>query len=836
MAEISPELAEKIRELSARYEENPGRFFVPLANAYRDAGEIGQAEELLRSGLKRYTGYLSAHIVLGRCLADRGAAEEAAHEFRYVLSVDPQNLIALRTLGEMAAAQGRAGEAARWYRELLAVDPMNKEAQGALDALGPAADLPSPSAPEQPSAPGYGDLGSEFGLVDIAGEHGAAPAEFGMVDPGAANEPHLPAPDAAQQGSELADFGVVDLSPPAPAASAPEPSPEPAGPPIDFGGWGEVSLDDGAPAAAEPKGEGRMREYDTFSFGDVELDAGASAGAPAAAPEPAGPPPLDGSLGYDLAPQEDDEEVVTETMAELYARQGFHDRAIDVYRELVRRRGDEPALVRRLAELETLAAKEAATGVESAVIEPPALGTAAFLDPVEDVALPVMETGLPGLNFTPGGGLPFEPIDASGAGAGGTSGELPVLEGLSFGAQDMGPAVSSETPSDAGTGFAAPTEPAEAFAAGDWMLGGPVEDATLPFPPSPPAFDAGFTVENDASPAPGLESFEAPEPAQPAAAPTGDAFADSFAHGFGEAGPDAAPAEAAQPEAQAEQPAAAEPSAPVAEAPQAVSEEPIEEPRSEPAVSAEAQQPPEASQAAAGAPRTVGSYLNSLLSWRPGQVPAPATPSFEDQATGTQSFETDSFQAQPIETQSFDLPPAENAPGSPQPEAPAEEPAAGLPWMDAPATETPPAEAPAPWDAAPWEQPEQPPAAPAEPEPFEISSLGFDLPPQPAGEPTVQGAAEEPLPWELGSPQAPPPPAPVPEAPRQSPTPPEGGFSFEDFFSAPAAEPEQPPAPPTVPEPAPPADAEPGPPAAPGGGEDDEDLESFQAWLQSLKR
>lgn len=61
-----------------------------------------------------------------------------------------------------------------------------------------------------------------------------------------------------------------------------------------------------------------------------------------------------------------DGELATETIAELYSRQGFHDRAADVYRELLRRRGDDPDLRQRLSEAERLAAGEAAEAVEPA--------------------------------------------------------------------------------------------------------------------------------------------------------------------------------------------------------------------------------------------------------------------------------------------------------------------------------------------------------------------------------------------------------------------------------------------------------------------------------------
>src|SRR5690606_5554678 len=136
MAETPSELKTEIEKLETRHAEHPeGRFFVPLANAYRKAGEFGRAEALLREGVRQHPDYLSAHIVLGRCLADRGAIRDANAEFRYVLSIDPQNLIALRTLGELEMDSGRPEEAARWFEQLLGVDPMNDEARRALDAL-----------------------------------------------------------------------------------------------------------------------------------------------------------------------------------------------------------------------------------------------------------------------------------------------------------------------------------------------------------------------------------------------------------------------------------------------------------------------------------------------------------------------------------------------------------------------------------------------------------------------------------------------------------------------------------------------------------------------------
>ena len=214
MPETSPELAARIDSLRASHAENPARFFMPLASAYREAGEVAKAEELLRENLKRHPGYLSAHVLLGRCLADRGAYAEARNEFQYVLSVDPQNLIALRTLGDMAAQGGDRDEARRWYGELMSVDPMNGEARTALAAL----DAAPAAQPQEPHAhAGFGmvdpDATLPEGIDHAAGN--ADPGAWGEVELGhdpAADQPVEAHAAGSHDSFEAMDFGAVDLT------------------------------------------------------------------------------------------------------------------------------------------------------------------------------------------------------------------------------------------------------------------------------------------------------------------------------------------------------------------------------------------------------------------------------------------------------------------------------------------------------------------------------------------------------------------------------------------------------------------------------------------------
>lgn len=191
----------EIEKLERRYAENPdGRFFAPLADAYRKAKDLDRALELVRSGLGKHPDYLSAHIVLGRCLLDKGDDAEAENTFRSVLDLDAENIIALKSLAEITERTGRPIEARQWLQKLLIVDSMNVEAQADLQRLGGA-------IAEQPTQPMEAidvDAGSGISFADIARE----------VDPSAAVA--APFPESASPPSPAPEFEIAT----APAAAA----------------------------------------------------------------------------------------------------------------------------------------------------------------------------------------------------------------------------------------------------------------------------------------------------------------------------------------------------------------------------------------------------------------------------------------------------------------------------------------------------------------------------------------------------------------------------------------------------------------------------------------
>lgn len=185
---------EEIAKLEALYAGNPGgRVFVHLAEAYRKAGEHERARRILDEGLARHVDSASGHVVLGRVLADMQIMGEAETAFRRVLQLDGGNLVALRWLGDLARQSGRNSEAAAHYRELLVRNPSNEEVRDLVEIVEREAASPAPRAEDADrSSREDADAGADWsteGHDDLAVSGPVSESEERAVSPPAGPDP-----------------------------------------------------------------------------------------------------------------------------------------------------------------------------------------------------------------------------------------------------------------------------------------------------------------------------------------------------------------------------------------------------------------------------------------------------------------------------------------------------------------------------------------------------------------------------------------------------------------------------------------------------------------------
>src|SRR5687768_9556744 len=258
--------APRIDELRQKFHENPRRYFAPLANEYRKAGDPEQAIAICRAHLAQQPGHMSGHVVYGQALYDARRTDEARTVFEKAHSLDPDNAIVLRHLGDIARERGDTTEARHWYTSALDADPQDSELAAYI------AELTEPLTGSGADSPG--------------------------TEPVSAAEPAAPDVEKVPDGAEP----VRDDSPTA------------------VGEWGEEAVT----------------------------------------------PAENAEVPWRNTPPFEQSPFVTRTMAELYAKQGYRDAALDVFRQLAIAHPDDQDIRGRIEALEG----EAIAAAEGTASEP----------------------------------------------------------------------------------------------------------------------------------------------------------------------------------------------------------------------------------------------------------------------------------------------------------------------------------------------------------------------------------------------------------------------------------------------------------------------------------
>jgi tetratricopeptide (TPR) repeat protein len=285
-----------------RFEEQSRRqpeslVFARLADAYRKAGQPEKALAVLEDGLLRHPDYPSGHIVRARTLRDLGRVDETLQSFRRVLELDGGNLVAIMELARLADERGDADEARHWYGRLAQIDPANLESRQRLTELGSGSAEPAPESLDGEDAQAWWD--------DSAVTLDEADAQVWWSDS---------AGSVAGDAEEEARSEEPAADPQAGDALSDELRPDERRPEDEVV---EAILNGDVPQTV--KGE------DTWWYED--------------APAPTAPEPSR------------DADLLTRTMADLYAEQGLDREATEIYQELLEDSPGDPELLARLDRL-----------------------------------------------------------------------------------------------------------------------------------------------------------------------------------------------------------------------------------------------------------------------------------------------------------------------------------------------------------------------------------------------------------------------------------------------------------------------------------------------------
>jgi tetratricopeptide (TPR) repeat protein len=387
----------RIEELEKKFTENPRRYFAPLANEYRKAGDPEQAIAICRAYIPQQPAQMSGHIVFGQALFEAGQYDEAQKILEAALALDPENLIALRHLGDIARARGEVNTARGWYRRVLDADPRNEDVAALMKSLD-TAPLPTTPAPA-PEYANWAEINPERTLELPPGILDSISRDTNAVDLG--------------MMVELAPSVALPVTPSITLEQMLQPPPHPEVQPGDEAGEAITEAEPvaGESIVAEAPGSstvGGLAETKPAVEGDApsQTPSGTLAGLEPMeflSPQQQASPPIQALPGL-LAeePGQDRTDVpiaptpavehaaaqesgppapfVTETMAELYLQQGFREEALRVYRQLLLQDPRDPTLRERVEQLERRPSTSSVTprvseaiaeGAQPGHVEPP---------------------------------------------------------------------------------------------------------------------------------------------------------------------------------------------------------------------------------------------------------------------------------------------------------------------------------------------------------------------------------------------------------------------------------------------------------------------------------
>jgi tetratricopeptide (TPR) repeat protein len=338
---------QEIRRYEEMLADDPkSRAFAPLAEAYRKAGRLDDAIKIAETGLRYHPDYSGGLVVLGRTLFEKGELARASEMIIKAVQEAPDNYMAQKILAKISMAQGEDDRALKALEAAKVLSPGDMEIEEALQKI-------------------HGKI-SHPGGIDFMPENAPEGSQEG---------PDTPEPETAID-KFVADPSDDDQLPPLLEGIQMEDDEEQELV-IHEGNLTELSTDIGdleeppewSKTAREDAASGAGEEVPSFVSGLSSLSTEDSPGtfiseqaveeAVSGVEEimetivPPGDEVAEISSGADekVVSREvgkpEEEDISTETLADLYAQQGLKEKAAQIYGQLLKGRPEDQVLVEK---------------------------------------------------------------------------------------------------------------------------------------------------------------------------------------------------------------------------------------------------------------------------------------------------------------------------------------------------------------------------------------------------------------------------------------------------------------------------------------------------------
>ena len=126
-------LESEIQDLYQNWLSEPSpALCVRLASKLRHSGRNTEALEVARKGLDSWQDNISVCVIFGRCALEEKLTSEALEVFDRVVTIDPLNLIAIRSLAEIHFEKGNWNRSIELFEEYLFEYPGDPEIEAML--------------------------------------------------------------------------------------------------------------------------------------------------------------------------------------------------------------------------------------------------------------------------------------------------------------------------------------------------------------------------------------------------------------------------------------------------------------------------------------------------------------------------------------------------------------------------------------------------------------------------------------------------------------------------------------------------------------------------------